>query len=407
MSLNIAISGAGIGGLAAAILLSRDGHSVSVYDQFDTPRPVGAGFILQETGLTILGEMGLRDRVEALGSRLTRLHGISADNQRTVLDVRYAALRNGLCGVSLQRCALFDLLYETALAEGVEIVSSARIITAIPTTGHLTIGTGQTVGPYDLLIDALGVRSPLSSRSRRPLTFGALWATLEWPDESLFDAAALEQRYRRARQMAGVMPSGQLTSDGKQTLTFFWSIRADAYLDWKKAPLDDWKKEATALWPDTEGLLAQITYHDQLTFARYDHRTHVPVVRERLVHIGDSWHAASPQLGQGANLALLDAYALARALRTHSDTGAALTAYVKMRRGHVRLFQAMSWMFTPVYQSESVVLAWLRDWLAAPLSRVPPAPQMLAGMVSGAIGRPLKKLGLKPGDQSCDSAFKR
>jgi 2-polyprenyl-6-methoxyphenol hydroxylase-like FAD-dependent oxidoreductase len=150
--------------------------------------------------------------------------------------------------------------------------------------------------------------------------------------------------------------------------------------------------------PETELLLEQITCHDQLTFARYDHRTHSPVVRERLVHIGDSWHAASPQLGQGANMALLDAYALAYALRDHPDIDVALKAYVKMRRGHVRLFQAMSWMFTPVYQSESVVLAWLRDWLAAPLSRIPPAPQILAGMVSGAIGRPLKRLGLKPGD---------
>ena len=54
----IAIAGAGIGGLAAAAFLARDGHKVSVFDQFDAPRPVGAGLILQETGLTILGELG-------------------------------------------------------------------------------------------------------------------------------------------------------------------------------------------------------------------------------------------------------------------------------------------------------------------------------------------------------------
>jgi len=43
-----------------------------------------------------------------------------------------------------------------------------------------------------------------------------------------------------------------------------------------------------------------------------------------VVAIGDAAHATSPQLGQGANMALLDAWALALALSTASDLGAAL-----------------------------------------------------------------------------------
>ncbi|MCA8905277.1 MAG: FAD-dependent monooxygenase, partial [Hyphomonas sp.] len=78
------------------------------------------------------------------------------------------------------------------------------------------------------------------------------------------------------------------------------------------------------------------------------------------------------------------------------ETHERLKEYQRMRAGHVRLFQAMSYLFTPVYQSDSTVLPWLRDWLAAPLSRVWPAPPLLAAMVSGALGAPLKKLHLKP-----------
>jgi len=69
----IAIAGAGIGGLAAAALLAQAGHDVTVYDQFDAPGPVGSGLILQETGLTILGELGLRERAETLGAPIRRL----------------------------------------------------------------------------------------------------------------------------------------------------------------------------------------------------------------------------------------------------------------------------------------------------------------------------------------------
>ncbi|MEZ5947060.1 MAG: NAD(P)-binding protein [Hyphomonas sp.] len=41
----MAIAGAGIGGLAAAAFLARQGHAVTVYDQFEAPGPVGSGLI--------------------------------------------------------------------------------------------------------------------------------------------------------------------------------------------------------------------------------------------------------------------------------------------------------------------------------------------------------------------------
>ena len=99
-------------------------------------------------------------------------------------------------------------------------------------------------------------------------------------------------------------------------------------------------------------------------------------------------------------MALLDAYALSRALCVHDDLDRQLRHYTSMRSGHVRMFQTMSWLFTPVYQSDSTILAWLRDWLAAPISKIPPAPKVLAAMVSGGMGRPLNRLGLKAGDVS-------
>ena len=157
------------------------------------------------------------------------------------------------------------------------------------------------------------------------------------------------------------------------------------------------RKRHSAL-PETHQLLDQITDHSQLTFARYQHRTHPkPVSGPRLVHIGDAWHAASPQLGQGANMALLDAYALSSAIEAHAETTSdALKHYADLRRFHVALYQTMTWMFTPVYQGDSRLLPFIRDWLASPLSRIWPAPKFLAGMVSGALGSPLQKLGLQP-----------
>lgn len=66
------------------------------------------------------------------------------------------------------------------------------------------------------------------------------------------------------------------------------------------------------------------------------------------MHIGAAAHRASPQLGQGANMALLDALALAKALRAAKGQDA-LMLYAKSRRLHVGIYQAMRAIFTPQY----------------------------------------------------------
>lgn len=392
-TLSIGIAGAGIGGLAAAAFLARQGHRVTVFDQFEAAGPVGSGLMLQETGLVILAGLGLRERVEALGAPIARLWGLSAETGRVVLDVRFAALRKGLRGIGIQRATLFALLHQAAAASGARLMTGARITAANAASGTLVDRASGGHGPFDLVIDALGVRSPLSSAPAEELPYGALWATLPWPDAGPFDPSALEQRYEAARKMAGVMPSGRTSERDAQSLTYFWSIRGDSHAAFRAAPLVHWKDAARALWPETAMLVDQITDHDQLTFARYRHRTHWPAATGRLVHLGDSWHAASPQLGQGANMALLDAFALARAVEAGGEASDIAAMYTRQRAGHVRLYQLMTWAFTPVYQSDSQLLPWLRDRLVAPVSTLWPAPPLLAALVSGALGAPLKRLG--------------
>ncbi|MEO0785565.1 MAG: NAD(P)/FAD-dependent oxidoreductase [Pseudomonadota bacterium] len=392
--MKIAIAGAGIGGLALAILLARQGHQVEVFDQFDTPAPVGSGLMLQETGLAVLRAFGLEAEAIARAAPISRLFGKTAPSDRTVLDVRFTALRRNLCAYGIQRSALFDVLYAEADRAGAHFTGNTEIIETDTQDSSFLTRSGKALKGFDLLVDALGANSPLSSEPRSELPFGALWATVDWPEQGPFIDDALEQRYRAARQMTGMMPSGSPSEGAGPTATYFWSIEGAGFEAWKSGGMDAWRGEAEALWPETAPIV-QALDADALTFARYRHRTLGSPVRGRLVHIGDSWHATSPQLGQGANMALLDAYGLAKALEEHPrNLGVALKRYRTLRGAHVRLYQTMSWLFTPVYQSRGSVLPALRDWIAAPLTRVPPAPALLAAMVSGAFGSPLKRLEL-------------
>ena len=387
--LDIAIAGCGVAGLACATLLRRLGATVVIFDKLEAPRPLGSGIILQPVGLHVLDDIGAGDAIRALGAPIARLFGRAEPRGNVVLDVLYTARgRHAPGGLGVHRGALFQVLYDAALAAGAEI-ESGRDVVGIRDK-RLVFAEGVSA-KFDLIVDALGMRSPLAGGLPQPLPFGALWASLDWC--APFDPAALEQRYRRANKMVGVMPIGRLKGETRTQAAFFWSLKHADRAAWRATPIEAWKAEVRALWPETEPLLAQIVRHDNLVFATYAHRTLADPVSRDCVHVGDSWHCASPQLGQGANMALLDALALARALATQSNLDAALGEYARLRTFHIKLYQLASWMFTPAYQSDNAAFAFLRDWIMSPLSRAPLAPAVLAALVAGEIGAPLAAVG--------------
>jgi salicylate hydroxylase len=392
---SIAIAGGGIAGLACAALLAREGETVVVFDRMAAPAPIGSGLILQPVGLAVLDDIGMGVRMRALGAPIKRLFGRTMPSNRVVLDVRYRALGGGAGeGIGIHRGALFEALLDAAREAGAELVGGREIVAT--SDGRVAFADGSQSPRFDLVIDALGVRSPLSrSAPLPPLQFGALWCNVDWPSGAAatpFDWNALEQRYRAARKMVGVLPVGSMQPGAPRQAAFFWSLRHADLDAWRTAPLDAWKDEALGLWPETAPLLSQIVHREQLIFAAYCHGTLSSPIRDSLAHVGDTWHAASPQLGQGANMALLDALALSRALAANRDVGRALEAYRRARLTHIRLYQLASWMFTPAYQSDSGAIAWVRDWLMAPFSRVWPMPKVLAALVAGSIGSPLSAI---------------
>ena len=394
--LSIAIIGCGPAGLAAALLLARQRHEVAIFDRFISPGPVGSGLMIQPSGLAVLDALGLAENVFVHGAPIRALHGLNHQDD-IALDARYADLGvPGACGIGIHRGSLFALLFDAAMAEGIALETGFAVeSSATEASGRtLTSATGRTTRGFDLVVDALGTSSPLAPPCGEWLAFGALWATLAWPADGPFDEGLLQQRYTHARQMVGVLPTGLRAGGSARELAFFWSLRADAFEAWREAGLGAWKREVCGLWPDCERLLDQIAHPEQLTFARYAHRRVPEPVGDRLIHIGDAWHSASPQLGQGANMALLDAFALARGLEGGGSVDQCLARAIELRSRHIRLYQALTWAATPLFQSENRWHAALRDLLLTPLGRVFPGPMIQARLVAGLVGNPLGPLGL-------------
>lgn len=412
-ALDIGVVGCGYAGGAAALFLKRAGHRVTVYEAVDAPGPVGAGIIVQPTGLHVLERLGLAGVVVARGSRLSGLH-CRTPSDRKVVELIYGELGEGVFGLGLHRGALFELLHAAVLAEGVEVRCGITCETLTPQRdGKRAIidARGVPHGPHDLVIVADGARSSLRddetlTRRVTPYPYGALWYVAEAP-EALSDAT-LMQTCDGTQRLLGLLPTGlgPRRVDGaadRRLVTLFWSVRVDRVEALRARGLDAFRREAIRVDPRAEPVVAQLRSMDELLLSTY-----LDVVMKRwhapsLVYLGDAGHAMSPQLGQGCNLALVDAMVLADALSAEPSVDAALVRYSRERRAHLDFYQFASRWLTPVFQSDLSVFGVLRDVFMGPMCRVPfVRGQMLRSMAgvkrglvrpSMALPAPVRLLG--------------
>ena len=386
--LDIAVVGGGIGGLAAASLLRDLGHTITVYDQFEAPAPTGAGLIIQPVGQTVLSELGVLAAATSQGVRINTLTGRNHVNGRLALSAQYNAVDDDRFGLGIHRGTLFSLMIKAAQARQITIEADHMVLGVNdPEAPYLRIEGNRQAGPFDLVVDASGASSQISPLIATDLEFGALWGVVDLPEGERDLGNSLRQRYVNARKMAGVLPLGTLPGDAKAKAAVFWSLKRSEYEDWREADIADWKAEAAELWPDFGYLLDQIADHDDMTFATYSHGSLNKFHNGRVVHIGDAAHRASPQLGQGANMALLDAALLAEAMAEH-PTRKALSVYQRRRMLHLKSYQFLSLLMTPLYQSDSRFRARLRDRVLTPLSKTGIGSRWISRIICGDLINP-------------------
>jgi 2-polyprenyl-6-methoxyphenol hydroxylase-like FAD-dependent oxidoreductase len=332
----------------------------------------------------VLWQMGLLGEALKYGALVRRLFDDVASG-KPVMDMRYAALDPRLAGLGMQRGALFQLL--KSAWPGADTVRCGHDIVSISDDGRrLTDDSGGGHGPYDLVVIANGSASTLRDvmgphRLNRPYPWGALWCLLpegDWPH-----VADLRQRYRAARRMMGLLPVGSRPDNPARQLSFFWSLPTDGIAQWQEGGLDAWHEEAAALWPEAAPLLTHITEAGMLARASYRDAVLRRWQRAPVVLIGDAAHAMSPQLGQGVNMALMDAIALRDALRSESDMPAALARYERERQAHAHIYQFWSRWLTPLFQSEQDIAARLRDLTFIPMAKLPVSRGQMLRVLTG------------------------
>ena len=354
--LQVVIVGGATGGGSAALLLARAGARVTLVERVAQLRAVGAGIAIAENGMAVLESLGLAPALDAArevrGMRVTDAAGRTLlappDPTPRVRMVRRATLQ----GV---------LLDAVAAAPRIERLFGVEVVRATPDGAvdvHDPDGT-RTLGA-DLVVGADGVHS----RVREGGAFGArVWSTgIRYVRGLVQDDLA---EGMEAWTSAGLF--GSFAVDGG---TYFYASCATrecrAALDARD--LDALRAAWSRAYAPAGRILGALPGFDQLLVNEV---VRVDCARwwdGRLSLLGDAAHAMAPNLGQGANSALVDAAVLLDELRRAGSLAEALGAYDARRRPAVRRVADTAGRLGRLAEANGPVMRALRDRVLLPVA---------------------------------------
>ncbi len=328
----VTVLGAGVGGLAAALALSQRGADVTVLEQADAIREIGAGLQISPNGACVLRALGLGAELDAASMRAQAVELRDGQDGDLVLRLDLARLRPKQGYHLLHRADLIDLLAKAARAAGVQIrlLQKVENVDLSGPRPRLTTAQGGESTP-SLLIGADGLhsrtRAALNGKTAPFFTRHVAWRCVI-PAEA--EAAPVaEVHMGPGRHLVsyplrgGTLRNIVAVEERSAWVEESWSLRDD--------PIE-MKLAFAAFGPRVQGWLEQA--QDVYVWGLFRHPV-ASVWAKTLPEgaaaiLGDAAHPTLPFLAQGASMALEDAWLLADRL-AKLPVADALAAYQSAR----------------------------------------------------------------------------
>ncbi len=356
---SFAILGGGIGGLSLAIALERKGLSVKVYESAPTFKPLGAGLGLAANAVKAYQEIGISEKVVEAGKKLKFAFGKTPDGSiisQTDMDAmtrRFGVLNS----FTIHRADLHDVLINLVSPGSVQNGKTAVGVRQDKEGVSISFADGTTTRA-DYLIAADGIHSVVRKQlvpDATPRYAGyTCWrgVTQGLPDGMNPDE--MSETWGPGRRF-GVVPLL------RNRVYWFATCNAPANDERMRKAKQRELKEMYAGFHFPIPQLLDLTPDDQIIWN--DIIDLKPITRfafGRMVLIGDAAHATTPNLGQGACMAIEDAATLANALATYPPEEAFLRFESHRIRRTTQIVN-QSWNFGKIAQLENPLLMTWRN----------------------------------------------
>ena len=363
----IVIAGAGVGGLTAALALSRAGYRIVVAERSAELSETGAGIQLAPNAGRVLAGLGLDAAIAAKAIEPTAIEVRSGARGSVVTSIRAQAFRERY-GFPYRVIHRADL--QSVLVAAVTANPEIRVELGATIAGQLAQGdgllvrvrkrTGVEVVPSAALIGADGVwstcREAIPASGTPSPTGRAAWRAIVAADIAR-DLVAMDRVTLWLGHDAHLV---HYPVAGGAALNIVAIVRED----WEKRGWSAVGERAEIMrrfksWsPAARKIVAAPLGWHKFAIATIDART--PWTDGRLALLGDAAHAMVPFLAQGAAMAIEDAAVLADRLHGATDIPAALRDYEVVRKSRVRR-AALAAEETGRHYHDGGILALARD----------------------------------------------
>jgi salicylate hydroxylase len=295
ISEQVDIVGGGIAGLSAAIAFARRGFSATVHEQANAISEVGAGLQISPNGVAVLDALGLGADIRDKGVPVRSVELINGLSGRLVARLPMSGPRPYL---ALHRSDLIDMLANGARGSGVDVKLGAQM--SAPEIAKIK----------NLVVGADGLHSvvrPVLNKADQPFFTGQVaWRAIvptgqraETTTARVYMApgqhvVTYALRGGRLRNIVAVHEQGRWHEEG-------WALPGS---------VDEMRQRFGAMCPDVLGDLDSVETVYQWGLFRHPIAQRWHDGKDRAL-IGDAAHPTLPFLGQGANMALEDAWVLA------------------------------------------------------------------------------------------------
>jgi 2-polyprenyl-6-methoxyphenol hydroxylase-like FAD-dependent oxidoreductase len=332
----VAVIGAGVTGLAAAIQLAKAGVEVDVFESKPELSALGSGISLQGNALRVFDALGAWDDIRAAGYPFEGLN-LRAPGPDAPIVAELPDVKTGgpdyPAAMGMPRPALAQILLAHAQKAGAQVRFGVKLTAledgAGPDDTVSVVVDGESAGEYDLVIGADGLHSTvrdLIGIEQKPEPTGmGIWRTfVSRPAE----VVRSELYYGGPVYIAGYTPTGEnsmyafLVEKAQDRFAVSDEDATRIMLEESRAYGGPWN----AIRADLEkGARANYTWFTQ-------HIVTEPWNRGRVVIIGDAAHSCPPTIAQGAAQGLEDAFVLTGLLTSRDTVDAALWDEFHARR---------------------------------------------------------------------------
>ena len=352
--MRVIIIGAGIGGVCTAIALRQAGIEATLYEKSDSLRVTGAGISLWPNATRTLKQFGLLDELLAQGEQILQTQIQSAQGQSlTGLDLTRFDAPSFCIKRSRLQTTLVNHLSDTSIHLGHELTGVTQ-----DETGVTVQFSNGNEAKADLLVAADGIYSTTRSllwNAPEPKYQGYMaWRGILKQSLSGWPQGEALQCWGRGKRFG-------LLAMNSNEMYWFAAINSRS----SKVECDDKKKFLSQTfqgWTSKVRDAIALTQEEDIVVRPIET---APRLRKwhqhRVLLLGDSAHAMTPNLGQGACMAIEDAAILAKCLVIENSPEDALAAYEKKRKWRVNQVILRSYLLGQVGQLESLTLTQLRS----------------------------------------------